>query len=138
MVEDRWATSQYGNEPYRTLITYKESLDSTQTDPAIRRPGPVSGEIRASARRRRRAAGERSDGPALGCQLLLVRGSGAVHLLQAADLAKYSRGQLPSGQTYTMPDETLGYEWDEDVDNGFRPAGEIDMSKTCENVDSCC
>ena len=30
----RWADSQYGNEPYRTLITYKESLDSAQTDPA--------------------------------------------------------------------------------------------------------
>ena len=41
---------------------------------------------------------------------------------------------LQPGQTYTMPDETLGYEWDSDVDNGFRPAGEIDMSQTCENV----
>ena len=40
---------------------------------------------------------------------------------------------LGSGQTYTMPDETLGYEWDSDVDNGFRPVGEIDMSHTCEN-----
>ena len=33
-----------------------------------------------------------------------------------------------------MPDETLGYEWDVPVDNGFQPAGEIDMSKTCEDV----
>ena len=41
---------------------------------------------------------------------------------------------LQAGQTYTMPQETLGYEWDSDVDNGFRPPGEIDMSKTCENV----
>ena len=30
----RWANSQFGNEPYRTLITYKESLDSTESDPA--------------------------------------------------------------------------------------------------------
>src|SRR5215831_2959099 len=30
----RWASSQFGSEPYRTLITYKESLDSTQSDPA--------------------------------------------------------------------------------------------------------
>ena len=29
-----WRRRQYGNEPYRTLITYKESLDSAQTDPA--------------------------------------------------------------------------------------------------------
>jgi hypothetical protein len=35
---------------------------------------------------------------------------------------------------YEWPDETLGYEWDEPVDNGFQPSGEIDMSKTCENV----
>ena len=26
----RWAHSQYGNEAYRTLITYKETLDSVQ------------------------------------------------------------------------------------------------------------
>ena len=30
----RWANSLFGNEPYRTLITYKESLDSRQSDPA--------------------------------------------------------------------------------------------------------
>ena len=42
---------------------------------------------------------------------------------------------LKAGQTYTMPGETLGYEWDSDLDNGFRPAGEIDMSQTCENVE---
>src|SRR5450755_934317 len=30
----RWAASTYGNEADRTLITYKESLDSAQTDPA--------------------------------------------------------------------------------------------------------
>jgi hypothetical protein len=34
-----------------------------------------------------------------------------------------------------MPPETLGYEWDSDSDNGYRPAGEIDMSQTCEKVD---
>ena len=31
---------------------------------------------------------------------------------------------------------TLGYEWDIDADNGFRPAGEIDMSSTTDNVTS--
>jgi hypothetical protein len=39
---------------------------------------------------------------------------------------------LSSGRTYTMPPETLGYEWDSDSDNGYRPAGEIDMSQTWE------
>ena len=45
-----------------------------------------------------------------------------------------SVASLQPGQTATMPGETLGYEWDSDVDNGFRPAGEIDMSSTTENV----
>ena len=27
-------------------------------------------------------------------------------------------------------DGTLGYEWDVDADNGFRPAGEFDLSST--------
>ena len=30
----RWAASQYGNEANRTLVTYKESLDSKQSDPS--------------------------------------------------------------------------------------------------------
>ena len=32
---------------------------------------------------------------------------------------------LQSGQTATLAGETLGYEWDLDIDNGFRPPGEI-------------
>ena len=39
---------------------------------------------------------------------------------------------LNSGQSLTLAPGagTLGYEWDEDVDNGFRPAGEFDLSST--------
>ena len=33
-LEDALANSQLNNEPYRTMITYKESLDSRQSDPA--------------------------------------------------------------------------------------------------------
>ncbi len=29
---------------------------------------------------------------------------------------------LAANQTYTFPLGTLGYEWDEDIDNGFQPA----------------
>ena len=37
---------------------------------------------------------------------------------------------LGVGQTATLPDETLGYEWDEDLDNGFRPPGLVRLSTT--------
>ncbi|MGX7824059.1 DUF4082 domain-containing protein [Actinokineospora sp. 24-640] len=37
--------------------------------------------------------------------------------------------------TTTFPAGTLGYEWDTDPDNGFRPAGSIRLSDTTVNVD---
>src|SRR5206468_9344982 len=41
---------------------------------------------------------------------------------------------LTAGQTATLGDSVLGYEWDEDLDNGFRPAGLFDLSSTTQNV----
>ena len=37
---------------------------------------------------------------------------------------------LAPGTTGTLPQGILGYEWDTDVDNGFRPAGLFDLSST--------
>src|SRR4051812_14061042 len=37
---------------------------------------------------------------------------------------------LAPGATYVTPPQTLGYEWDEDVDNGARPDGLIHLSST--------
>ena len=45
-------------------------------------------------------------------------------------------GSLSSLQTMQNGFGTLGYEWDADVDNGFRPAGEIDMSSTTDTATS--
>jgi methionine-rich copper-binding protein CopC len=130
----RFANSQYGNEPYRTLITYKESLDSVQSDPAD--PPTWTGAWR-DPRFSPPADGQPEN--SLTGQLWLV------NCCSYADQVPYAYSKLQiwrntavanlqPGQTYTMPGETLGYEWDSDVDNGSRPPGEIDMSKTCENV----
>lgn len=132
----RWAASQYGNEADRTLITYKESLDSTQDDPAD--PPTWTGQWSDP---RFTASGDDSGEPAnqLSGQLWTVNCCSYADTVPAAysQLAIWKNtavAKLAAGQTYTMPAETLGYEWDSDVDNGFRPAGEIDMSKTCESV----
>src|SRR5262249_31401888 len=37
---------------------------------------------------------------------------------------------LQPGETYTTAGPYLGYEWDVDAANGFRPAGLIDLSRT--------
>src|SRR5215472_14086122 len=131
----RWANSQYNNEPYRTLITYKESLDSVQSDPAD--PPTWTGAWRDP----------RFSPPADGQPENSLTGQlWSVNCCSYPDTAPaaYSKlrfwrntavASLSPGQTYTMPPETLGYEWDSDTDNGFRPAGEIDMSQTCQKVD---
>src|SRR4029453_7026730 len=37
---------------------------------------------------------------------------------------------LAAGQVATLPTGVLGSEWEEDIDNGFRPAGLVRMSTT--------
>lgn len=132
----RWVASQYGSEAYRTLVTYKESLDTAQSDPAD--PPTWTGNWRDP---RFVSSGDDSGQPenALTGQLWTV------NCCSYADQVPYQYAQdllwrntavasLQSGQTYSMPSQTLGYEWDSDLDNGLRPAGEIDMSRTCETA----
>ena len=129
----RWAPSQYGNEPDRTLITYKESLDSTQSDPDD--PSTWTGEWRDP----RFSPPDDGGNPenALTGQLWEVNCCSYALSIPAAYSklrlwANTSIAKLATGQTATMPNETLGYEWDVDVDNGSRPVGEINLSQTCE------
>ena len=131
----RWASSQFGNEPNRTMITYKESLDSAQSDPAD--PPTWTGAWRDP---RFSPPADAQPENALTGQLWSVNCCSYADTVPAAySKLRLWRGtavaSLPAGQTYTMPPETLGYEWDSDTDNGYRPAGEIDMSQTCEKVD---
>ncbi|HEX9505800.1 MAG TPA: LamG-like jellyroll fold domain-containing protein, partial [Acidimicrobiia bacterium] len=41
---------------------------------------------------------------------------------------------LAPGQVATLPTGTLGYEWDEDLDNGSRPSGIVRLSSTTVSV----
>ena len=45
-----------------------------------------------------------------------------------------SVANLGSGQTATLPSNTLGYEWDEALDNGFQPPGLVRLSDTTVSV----
>jgi hypothetical protein len=47
-----------------------------------------------------------------------------------------SVADLAPGQKATLPEGVLGYEWDEDLENGHRPAGMIRMSSTTRQVGS--
>ena len=88
-----------------------------------------------SARRptgRRRRPRKRPVRPAVRGQLRHVRHHGAVAYRKLRLWRNTAVASSQPGQTLTLGPGTgtLGYEWDEDVDNGFRPAGEFDLSST--------
>jgi Domain of unknown function (DUF4082)/Bacterial Ig-like domain/Bacterial Ig domain len=128
----RWAASQFGSENYRTLITYKESIDSAETDPSD--PPTWTGNWR-DPRFSPPADGAQPENALTGQLWMVNCCAEALNVSSAYSKLQIWRNtavaSLQSGQTYTMPGETLGYEWDEPVDNGFQPPGEIDMSKSC-------
>jgi len=126
----RWAADA-ASENYRTLIAYKESSDSAETDPA----GPTTWTGTWYDPRFSPPGDGGKPQNALTGQLWTVNsGTGAITVPSSyANLRLWRNtavASLQSGQTATLTPETLGYEWDQDVDNGFRPAGEFDLSST--------
>ena len=130
----RWAASTEGTStPYRTLITYKETHYNAPVDPED--PPTWTGSWR-DPRFSPPANGGRPENALTG-QLFLVN-AGTSDITVPSQYSKLrlwkntAAATLHSGQSLTLAPGagTLGYEWDEDVDNGFRPAGEFDLSST--------
>ena len=130
----RWEPSIDGsNTPERTLVTYKETHFDAPTDP--KDPPTWTGSWR-DPRFNPPADGGRPENAVTG-QFFIVN-AGTTDIQVPSQYSKLrlwrntSVASLASGQTVTLGAGigTLGYEWDEDADNGFRPAGLIDMSST--------
>ena len=128
----RWAADSSGAAD-RTLITYKETHYNAPTDPQDpttwtgawadpRFSPPADGGIPANA--------------LTGQEFVVNSGTSDITVPYAYSKLRLWRNtgiaNLTTGQTATLGAGigTLGYEWDEDVDNGFRPAGEFDLSST--------
>jgi len=133
----RWETSIDGSgTPYRTLVCYKESRDNAKTDPL---PNVWTGMWRDQ----RFLPLETEPEQTLIGQIFSVnRGAifpGTSMQVPAEDgKMRFWRNtavatQQP-GDVAVVGDKVLGYEWDEDVDNGFRPTGVFRMSSTTEAV----
>ena len=118
----RWEPSIDGsNTPYRTLVSYKETLGGVEARSA-RRSGPAPGATRASARR---ADGGRPENALTGTLWTVNSGTAAI-TVPAVDgkpalLAQHARRRLHLGTATSLAAGTLGYEWDEDLDNGSVP-----------------
>ncbi|MEO6879342.1 MAG: DUF4082 domain-containing protein, partial [Mycobacteriaceae bacterium] len=115
---------------YRTLVCYKETKAGTKIDPSpewtgtwrdprLSPPSDGGRPENALTGTLYRVNGYRSDAITVPAQL------GKLRFWRNTDIAT-----LAAGATATLTAGSLGYEWDEEPDNGFRPAGLIDMSAT--------
>jgi large repetitive protein len=134
----RWESSIAGSAtPYRTLVCYKETHTSppqkidpspewtgTWRDPRFSPPSDGGRPENALSGTIFTVNGVRNDNfevPAADGKMRFWRDTPNVSFLLA-------------GQVFSAPTGTLGYEWDEDLDNGFRPAGLVRLSSTTINA----
>ena len=133
----RWEPSiDSTNTPYRTLVCYKETFAGQPVDPAD--PPTWTGAWR-DPRFSPPADGGRPENALSGTIYAVdeVRND-AITVPQADGRMRFWRNtsiaSLGSGQVATLPTGVLGYEWDVDSDNGFRPPGLIPLSTTVLSV----
>jgi hypothetical protein len=139
----RWENSVDGtNTPYRTLVCYKETLGPNSVPSAAAAVDPLDPPVWTGTWRDTskspRADGGRPENSLTGT-LFEVNGPStdnpgtlSIQVPAADGKMRFWRNttmaSLLSGQIATLPQGTLGYEWDEDIDNGARPAGNFDLS----------
>ena len=132
----RWENSIDGSgTPYRTLVCYKETHANAVIDPSD--PPTWTGTWR-DPRFSPPADGGRPENALAGTIFMVNDGATTAIKVPAADgkmrfWRNTSIATLSPGSTATLTSGTLGYEWDEDLDNGSRPAGLFDMSTTTYN-----
>ena len=123
-----WKTRWEDN--HRTLVSYKETHAGAKIDPL---PNVWTGTWR-DPRFSPPADGGRPENALTGTSFLVNSGTRAIEVPAAEGRLRLWRGtaaaSLPAGGVETLPDGTLGYEWDTDPDNGARPAGLVRLSST--------
>ncbi|MDQ2838630.1 MAG: DUF4082 domain-containing protein [Actinomycetota bacterium] len=122
------------NTAYRTIVDYKDTWENAPFDP--------SSEQTATFRDPRFAAAPGGSNPENGLTgtmymvntaaspITVTAAQGKLRIWRNTGLANMG------GSSTALAPNTVGYESDEDIDNGFRPAGLIDMSTTTFQTDS--
>jgi hypothetical protein len=135
----RWENSIDGSgTPYRTLVCYKETKSGAKIDPSPEWTGTWRDPTVSPP-----SDGGRPENALTGTIFTVNRGPGgergtAINVPAADGKMRFWRNTIvnsqASGATATIGDGVLGYEWNEDLDNGFRPGGLIRLSTTTQNV----
>ena len=127
----RWEPSIDGEDiPHRTLVTYKETHDNAKIDPVVdvwtgtwRDPRPFNPE------------GPQPENALTGTIFTVNawRNDPLIVPAKYANLRFWRNtevAKLKSGERAVLLRGLLGHEWDEDLDNGFRPPGLFHLSET--------
>ncbi|SDI65017.1 Mo-co oxidoreductase dimerisation domain-containing protein [Actinokineospora alba] len=130
----RWENSIDGsNTSYRTLVTYKETHANAKIDPNVAWTGtwrdPRFSPPSDGGKPENALTGQIWTVNCCSYAIKVPADDGKMRFWRNTSVAT----QL-AGATATLAPNTLGYEWDEDLDNGFRPNGMIRLSKTTETV----
>jgi methionine-rich copper-binding protein CopC len=128
----RWENSiDSSGTAYRTLVCYKETHAGAVIDPQD--PPTWTGTWR-DPRFSPPADGGRPENRLTGTSFKVNSGTLAMTVPAADGKMRFWRGtpvaSQAAGATATLAPETVGYEWDEDADNGARPPGLIHLSTT--------
>ena len=130
----RWEDAIDGSgTPHRTMVTYKETHAGAKIDPVA--------DVWTGTWRDSRPFNPEGAQPenALTGTIFTVNAWRNDPLIVPADFAglRFWRdtdiAELAPGERAILPKGLLGHEWDEDLDNGFRPPGLIRLSETTVN-----
>lgn len=129
----RWEPSlDAARTPYRTLVCYKETHANAKIDPTAAWTGTWR-----DPRFSPPSDGGRPENALMGT-IYTVNAGSVPRITVPAVLGKMrfwrntSVANLAAGQVATLNGNALTYEWDEDLDNGVRPAGLIRVSSTVD------
>lgn len=130
----RWEPSiDPSRTPYRTMVTFKETHANAKIDPL---PDVWTGTWRDA--RPFNPEGAKPENALTGT-IFTVNAWRNDPLIVPAEFAKLrfwrntEVARLRPGQRVVLGSGILGHEWNEDLDNGFRPAGLLRMSRTTVN-----
>jgi hypothetical protein len=122
-----WKTRWEDN--YRTLVSYKETHANAKIDPAATTWTGTWRDPRGF-----NPQGGQPENALTGTAFTVNSGTTAIRVPAADGRMRLWRSTSvatqAAGGVAVLSDGTLGYEWDEDLDNGFRPAGLVRMSTT--------
>ena len=126
-----WKT-RWEDDSHRTLVSYKETHANEKIDPTSTWTGTWRDP------RSFNPEGGRPENGLTGTIFTVNCCTYAIEVPAADGKMRFwrntSAASLGGEAVATLAPSTLGYEWDEDLDNGARPAGMVRMSSTSVNV----